>query len=339
MTTRPRPPEESLGMPQEEKKGGVKMQGNMMLYVAMVVIALVGAYVVNMFVGVSKSDFTKNIGLVSTDIAAMKTDTETNQRSIDSALASIPTTITGQISTFTKRLSDVETSTSAVKEAALNASTLATESKNASNAQTNNISALQTLVDGYKTRIATLESQAITDKSAIASLTTDLNTTKTNLNSLNTKVEALTTGTPTNPTNPTTPTTPTGISVVVSNPSLPLTFSSGYTNTVNITITNNTNKGLYGGYLTMPVQLIGTLPTGETINTVLPVTSLTSSLLTWRPITYVSPVSISVIGDFNGYISGNSSVVVTISVDAITASTGNLLLNIGAPSFSGFTSY
>lgn len=327
-------------------KNGAKLSGSMMGYVVMVVIALVVSFAIVYFFGVSKAgvetfktETTAKIDSMSSDLRASTSSIKTG---LDSITGLVDKKVTDSVSSINSRMSDLETANASIKDQSNTATSQANQAINKTGTLEKSLADLQSSIKSVtdlQGSITTLNTWYQTLKTNYDTLNSNYNVLKTNYDSLKTNYDALkaqvdainTTTTPT--------TTPTGITLVVSNPSLPLTFVSGYTNTVNITISNNTAKGLYGGYVAIPIQLIGTLPTGESINTVLPVTALTSSSLNWRPITYVSPVAISVIGDFTGYISGNSSIVVTISVHAVTASTGNLLLNIGTPTFSGFTSY
>jgi hypothetical protein len=125
--------------------------------------------------------------------------------------------------------------------------------------------------------------------------------------------------------------------IAVVTPQITLNPANTYKNAFNLTITNNSTKGIYGGQIAFSLQVIG-LATGETVNTVLSGTPLANSYISWRSPTWTPPFQAYFIGDYSGYINAGGSVTLTINASVISSSQ-NVFINIGSPTISGYTTY
>ena len=106
---------EGTNMMPPPKKSKFSMSGGLM---PMIVISVIAAILVSLIMGslgintVSKDDFTKNIGLVSTDLAQVKNDVSLKQKEIATSLQNIPASVQQAVNTnmanMTKQISDLK---------------------------------------------------------------------------------------------------------------------------------------------------------------------------------------------------------------------------------------
>ena len=253
MEQRPKPPGGS-GFTEEENKGGMKLpSGGIVLYIVMAAIAIFASLGVNYFVGVSKSGLDSKVTEMNATIDAMKSDLRASKDSITTALnglsGTVDSKVNSSVSSLTSRINTLESTVSDNKNQATNAvnqvSNLAstiTTLQNSIKSLTDTITTLQSTANSNKSDITTLKSQ-------VTVLITLTEAQKTQIADLTTKVNTLTGGGTT-----ITPTTQTGLtaSVVSTNP-MPLING---TNTVNVSLINNTSKGLYSEQFSFQLQFL-----------------------------------------------------------------------------------
>jgi archaellum component FlaC len=304
--------EEEKSQIEEGKSGGMKLPSGIAIYIVMVIVALVASFSINLFFGVSKSGLDKQVAEITASVDATKSDIRAIKDSVTTATNNIPTTIqtqiTSQLSTYTSKLTTLEATIETIKS-----------QSNTATSQSNN--AISQLADLNK-QIADLKASIVSMETSIKNLTA--------------KVDAIVLPTTTPTTIPTTPTT--GVIISVVNTSLPLKPPL-YDGTFNLKIDNKTGNHITGGQITFTMRLTGTLATGETINTVLPLSSLssTNNFITFTSISY--PITAYVVGDYNDSILSGGSKLVSINVALDSLSLNNLTLVISDASYIGYVSY
>ena len=325
------------------KLGKVKLPEGSTIYVIMAVIALIFSVGVTLILGVPKGDITTIEdgqltfkSEVTSRVDAISSDLRASKDTITTNLATIPVTIDSKVNeSVSNMVAEINGLGLEVKELTDDLDPIG---KQASQALTK-ITELEGTINTLKTNIANMTNVG----PAVATIETSVSTLKAQYDALKTEYDALKVTvaeledvTPPTTTPPTSTTS--GVTIEVTNPLI--TFApADYKNAFNVKITNNNDKGIYGGQVSIALQVTG-FPSGENVGTALTGTPLTSNGIDWRTPTLTTMTNQAYfIGDFTGYIGGNSSIIVTISVDMISNGFGSIFMNIANPSISGFTTF
>lgn len=333
-------PKELEAEPLEKGKSGGKMQGMMggngLLIGIMIVIVLIVAYLAPNFVGVNPVQYKKDIAAINGSISAAQSDIKATKDSITATVGTIPSTVSKSV---TDAITPLNTTIGTMQQTITDLKAQIASSGVASNNAVSKVGDLNNQFTQLNTQFTALQKTVsgidlTSINTSIASLQASVKDLTAQVKALTTTTTTVTTTTPTTTTT-TTPTNNVGIAVVT--PQIVLNPANSYNNAFNVTITNNSAKGIYGGQIAFSLQVIG-LATGETVNTALSGTPLVNSYITWRSPTWSPPFQAYFIGDYSGYINAGSSVTLTINTSVVSSSQ-NVFINIGSPTISGYTSY
>jgi len=214
-------------------------------YIVMLVLALLVSYVMTSYIGVAKSDFTKNFQEVTASVNTAKAEVKASQDAIASAINNLPNSITTQVN---NAINAVTTRLTAVEGTANNANQQTTVISGKVDTANSNISNLTNSVTSLTNKVNDDIAKLVVANSVISTLTAQLTADEVRIKALEDKATTTPTPTPTS-------TAPFTYTTLITNDGDATATDNTTTFSMKLTLENPTTSDLEDISIVIPVDI------------------------------------------------------------------------------------